>query len=70
MSLSLAVALILIADLALIAGVVYVMSRAARLTPHVPANAATDLQRRAGFARRSAGRVARRVDGPLAAARS
>lgn len=41
MTLSLAIALILIADLALIAGVSYVMSRAKGLTPHVSAIRAT-----------------------------
>lgn len=36
MSLTLAIALIVIADVAIIAGLAYVMSRAARLTSHVP----------------------------------
>jgi hypothetical protein len=35
MSFSVAIALIVLADLALIAGLGYVMSRATRLTPHV-----------------------------------
>jgi hypothetical protein len=35
MSFSLAIALIVVADVALIAGLAFVMSRAARLTPHV-----------------------------------
>ena len=37
MSFSLAIALIVIADVALIAGLAFVMSRASRLTPHVSA---------------------------------
>jgi hypothetical protein len=37
MTVSLAIALILFADLALIAGVAYVMSRAKGLTPHIAA---------------------------------
>jgi hypothetical protein len=35
MSFSLAIALIVVADIALIAGLAFVMSRASRLTPHV-----------------------------------
>ncbi|HEX3452429.1 MAG TPA: hypothetical protein VHS26_03945 [Solirubrobacteraceae bacterium] len=37
MSLSLAIAINAIADISLLAGLAYVMSRAARLTPHVAA---------------------------------
>ena len=40
MSLSLAIASIVTADLALIALLAFVMSRAGRLTPHLPAGAA------------------------------
>jgi hypothetical protein len=72
MTLALAIALILIADLALIAGVAYVMFRARGLAPHVPANPATALATppvvhatHAAVARRT-GRVAR---GLLAATR-
>jgi hypothetical protein len=38
MSLSLAIALIIVADIALLAGLAFVMSRAALLTPHVPSD--------------------------------
>jgi len=41
MSLSLAIALNVIADISLLAGLAYAMSRAARLTPHVAAVPAT-----------------------------
>jgi hypothetical protein len=41
MSLSVAITIIAIADVALIAGLAYVMSRATRLTPHVSARTAT-----------------------------
>jgi len=41
MSLSLAIAINVVADISLLAGLAYVMSRAARLTPHVAAVPAT-----------------------------
>jgi hypothetical protein len=41
MSFSLAIALIVVADIALIAGLAFVMSRASRLTPHVSRRAAS-----------------------------
>ena len=41
MSLSLVIAINVIADISLLAGLAYVMSRAARLTPHVAAVQAT-----------------------------
>lgn len=41
MTLSLAIAIIVIADVALIAGLAYVMSHARHLTPHVAAGIAT-----------------------------
>jgi hypothetical protein len=41
MSLSLVIAINVIADVSLLAGLAYVMSRAARLTPHVAAVQAT-----------------------------
>ena len=44
MSLSLAIAIIVLADLALLAGLSYVMSRAKLLTPHVPGNGETTPQ--------------------------
>ena len=40
MTLTLAIAIIVVADIALIAGLAYVMSHARKLTPHVPAGAA------------------------------
>ncbi len=39
MSFSVAIAIIVLADVALIAGLAFVMSRASRLTPHVSAGA-------------------------------
>jgi hypothetical protein len=41
MTLSIAIAIIVIADVALIAGLAYVMSHARHLTPHVPAGSAS-----------------------------
>jgi hypothetical protein len=45
MSLSLVIAINVIADISLLAGLAYVMSRAARLTPHVAAVQATPAER-------------------------
>ena len=44
MSLSLVIAINVIADVSLLAGLAYVMSRAARLTPHVAAVQATSAE--------------------------
>jgi hypothetical protein len=66
MTLSLTIAVIVIADLALIAGVAYVMSRAARLTPHRPA-AAPVAPRRAWVASRASARTTHANTRPLAA---
>jgi hypothetical protein len=62
MTLSLAIAVIAVADIALIAGLTFVMSRARVLTPHVAAGALAPAARSA--ARASAPR-SRRLSSPL-----
>jgi hypothetical protein len=57
MSLSTAIAVIVLADLALIALLVYAMSHASRLTPHLPATA----RRGAARARQAMAEEARRA---------
>jgi hypothetical protein len=57
MSLSTAIAVIVVADLALVALLVYAMSHAGRLTPHVPAAA----RRGAARAREAMAEEARRA---------
>jgi hypothetical protein len=57
MSLSLAIAVNVIADLAIIALVAYVMSRAAKLTPHVPADVRADVRPAASRRRVRGGRA-------------
>jgi hypothetical protein len=47
MSLSLAIAIVVMLDIALLSGLAYVMSRAKLLTPHVSATAVTAQRRRA-----------------------
>jgi hypothetical protein len=54
MSLTLAIAFIVLADIALLAGLSYVMSRAKLLTPHVPGNAPIAAQPSARHTRRVA----------------
>lgn len=70
MTASLTIALILIADLALIAGLAYVMSRARALTPHVSAaDAAPTRAARAEPVAHPRRAPAARASRPLAATR-
>jgi hypothetical protein len=58
-SLSLAITVIVLADLALLAGLSYVMSRAKLLTPHASSNDAPTPQHTSARAARPARRAAR-----------
>lgn len=69
MTISLAIALIVIADVALVAGLAYVMSRASKLEPHVSATSAQALERVRPAARARA-RRSQRPSQVLAGARS
>jgi hypothetical protein len=72
MSLSLVIAINVIADISLLAGLAYVTSRAARLTPHVAAVQATPAERqvvsrrqpRSASARRQAARGGASIPSP------
>jgi hypothetical protein len=69
MTISLAIAIIVIADVALIAALAYVMSRASRLEPHVSA-ASAQAPEIARPARRASARPQQRPSGVLVGARS
>jgi hypothetical protein len=70
MSISLAIAINVIADISLLAGLAYVMSRAARLTPHVAAVEATAAEQQVVSQRQPrstrAGRQTVRAGAPVA----
>jgi hypothetical protein len=66
MTLSLAIAIIVLADIALIAGLAYVMSHARHLTPHVSAHATAAVPAGAALSARRAGAPrGRRTSSPL-----
>jgi hypothetical protein len=69
MTLSFAIAIIVLADIALVAGLAYVMSHVRHLTPHVSAGASAAVPATAAPpAARTQSRRGRRVGSPLPAA--
>ena len=69
MTVSFAIALIVIADIALVAVLAYVMSRASKLEPHISAVSAQPSET-VDLARRAPARRPRRPSGALASAAS
>ena len=67
MSLSLAIAINVVADISLLAALAYAMSRAARLTPHVAAVPATAAEQRVVSRRQPHSTRASRQTAPTAA---